>query len=69
MANTTNLVSGDFPHPAAGEAAPGQVQTEEQKKLAALGARLAFAFSDALTVINGHAALLMEREGLSPEIV
>ena len=68
MANTTNLVSGDFPNPATGEA-PGHAQTEEQRKLAALGARVASAFSDALTVINGHAALLMEREGLSPEIV
>lgn len=43
------------------------VPTGEQAKLLELGAHLAQSFCDALTVINGHAALLLEQSGHSPE--
>lgn len=43
------------------------VPTGEQAKLLELGAHLAQSFSGALTVINGHAALLLEQCGHSPE--
>lgn len=52
---------GKISHPS------GPVPAGEQARLLELGAQLAQAFSDALTVINGHATLLLERGGHSPE--
>lgn len=40
----------------------------ETERLRAFGAHLANSYADALTVINGHAALLLDRPGLEPEI-
>ena len=63
MASLPIMEQGNFSQTSA------PVPAGEQAKLLELGAHLAQSFSDALTVINGHAALLLERSGLSPEIL
>lgn len=47
-------------------ASPAHTAETEQEKLLELGARLANSYSDALTVINGHATLLLGSQDLAP---
>lgn len=63
MANPPTMAPENFPPTSA------PVPTGEQARLLELGAHLARSFGDALTVINGHAALLLEHGGHSPEIL
>ncbi|MBI3886750.1 MAG: response regulator [Opitutae bacterium] len=67
MTHPTQLASGDFPNPVADEPRPDPPPATEQEKFFEFNARVARALSDALMVINGHAALLMERESHAPE--
>lgn len=63
MANLPTMAPENFPPTSTPE------PTGEQARLLELGAHLARSFGDALTVINGHAALLLEHGGHSPEIL
>lgn len=63
MANPPIMAQENFPPTSAPE------PTGEQARLLELGAHLARSFGDALTVINGHAALLLEHCGHAPEIL
>ncbi|MBI2813387.1 MAG: response regulator [Opitutae bacterium] len=63
MANPSIMEQGNPSPPAA------PVPTGEQAGLLELGAHLARLFSDALTVVNGQAALLLERCGPSSEVL
>ena len=61
--------SGAPPPPVDGVRFQPSAPGAETERLLAFGARLANSYSDALTVINGHAGLLLERQGLEPDVV
>lgn len=66
MSTSSTSTLGTQPGPAASRDFPAHPAESEQEKLLELGARLANSYSDALTVINGHATLLIGSQDLAP---
>lgn len=67
MSDPLNLPSGASPDLTSNRIASVPMTADSALGILELSGRVAASYGDALTVINGHAALLLERTDLSPE--